>query len=280
MFRLLFSYLFFGALFLLRYNPLLPQTVQNRILPNPYYPQQAVGELRLNYYYDDSGRWVKFSDWIPYQQRKYRPRHLEDFYALVGLPHSYKVSEVKQDIYWLVQALTHKFRHPSHSLCKIESKEEYHKYRLLMFMHINKLIMRKFLRLASLYDKRNLTFHDLDFADDLERSFSIAQSYYKQAYPYWQLARNYAQQANQYRFELDLPTIETERFEIVRKELNYDRIIERHLYKVQAKLSATKSFLDKEGRPRPVKNAIQKDIEKMYDKGFTPQPLNMPKLSP
>lgn len=256
------------------------QTAVSRALPDPYYPQQPQGELRLNYYYDRTGRWVKFSDWIPFKQHKYEPRFLEDFYRLHGLPHHYNVAEVKLSIYWLVQALTHRFRHPRDALCKIETEAQYHKYRNLMFMHINLRIMRMFLRLGSLYDKRQLYFHDLDMADDLEISFLIARTYYKEAIKYWEQARKYAAVAGEYRFDLDLPTIETERHRINNGKLDYDRIIYLHLSRVESKLGMTKTFLDREGRPRPVKTAIQKDIESMYDGSFTPVPLAPPELDP
>ncbi len=257
------------------------QTINaNRILPDPYYPQKPTGGLRLNYYYDRTGRWVKFSDWIPFQRRKFVPHHLEDFYELYGLSHSYDAADIKESIYFLHQALLHKFRHPSRSLCKIKTKTQFHKYRLLLFMHINKKIMRMFLRLGSQYDKRKLYYHNLDFADDLEHSFLIARSYYKQARPFWQKAMVYARQAYQYPFILDIPTIESEAFQIIQKEIDYDRIIVRHIANVNKKLSVTKIFLDKEGRPRPVKSAIQKDIEKMYDKDFKPSPLAAPLVTP
>ncbi|MEQ9367293.1 MAG: hypothetical protein RIF32_23885 [Leptospirales bacterium] len=261
-------------------SPLYAQSAVARALPDPYYPQQPPGGLKLNYYYDRSGRWVKFSDWIPFQQKKWAPMHLEDFYQLYGLPHHYKTGEVKESIYFLVQALTHRFRHPRNALCKIENEQQYHKYRLLMFMQINLVIMRMFLRLGSLYDKRHLYFHDLDFADDLEISFLVARTYYTAARLYWKQAVNYAEQANEYRFELDLPTIESHRFNIVQGKLNFDRIIDRHLYRVEAKLETTTAFLDEEGRPRPVKNAMQKDLESMYDESFTPAPLGPPVLDP
>ena len=256
------------------------QSATRRALPDPYYPQQPQGELRLNYYYDRTGRWVKFSDWIPFKQHKYEPRFLEDFYRLYGLPHHYNVAEVKLAIYWLVQSLTHRFRHPRNALCKIETEAQYHKYRNLMFMHINLQIMRMFLRLGSLYDKRHLYFHDLDMADDLEISFMIARTYYRAAIPYWNQARKYAAVAGEYRFDLDLPTIESHRFQINNGELDYDRIIYLHLQRVNGKLGMTTAFLDQEGRPRPVKTAIQKDIEAMYDDNFTPAPLGPPVLDP
>ncbi len=256
------------------------QTALTRGLPDPYYPQQPQGELRLNYYYDRTGRWVKFSDWIPFKQNKYEPRFLEDFYRLSGLPHHYNVAETKLAIYWLVQGMTHRFRHPREALCKIETETQYHKYRLLMFMHLNLRVMRMFLRLGSLYDKRHLYFHDLDMADDLEVSFLVARTYYKEARKYWEQARKYSAEAGEYRFDLDLPTIESERFLINNGKLDYDRIIYLHLQRVEGRLGMTTTFLDQEGRPRPVKTAIQKDIEQMYDNTFDPAPLGPPVLEP
>jgi hypothetical protein len=256
------------------------QTALTRGLPDPYYPQQPQGEIRLNYYYDRSGRWVKFSDWIPFQQRKFEPMFLEDFYQLYGLEHAYNTPEVKESIYWLTQALTHRFRHPRGALCKIETEEQYHKYRLLMFMQINLMIMRMYLRLGSLFDKRHLYFHDLDMADDLEVSFLVARTYYREAIPYWNLAKRYAEEADRYRFELEMPNIENTRFQIRTGRLDFDRIIERHLYRVDAKLSLVDEFLDQEGRPRPVKTEMQRDIEGTYDSRFTPRPLDAPVLNP
>ncbi len=231
-----------------------------RILPDPYYPQQPTGNLRLNYYYDRSGTWVKFSDWIPFQKYKYVPKHLEDFYELYGLPNAYTEHHIKRNIYYLYEAMSHKFRHPSRSLCKIENEDEFHKYRLLFFMHINQLIMRSFMRLASQYDVVYLLDHDMDFADELETSFLIARSYYMQALPFWDEAVKYAQEASQYSFTLDLGGIESERYAIVRNELDYKRQIERHLNRLEEKLSVIKSFLDKEGRPKPVKKTIDKNF--------------------
>ncbi len=44
------------------------------------------------------------------------------------------------------------------ALIKIESEEEYSKYRNLMFMHINMLIMRDHMKIAARYDKRRIYF--------------------------------------------------------------------------------------------------------------------------
>lgn len=259
---------------------LYAQTARSRALPDPYYPQKPAGELKLNYYYDRTGRWVKFSDWIPFLQKKYVPRYFEDFYDLYHLPHHYNVPETKESIYFLAASLSTRFRHPRNALCKIETPEDDYKYRNLMHMHVNLLIMRMFLRLGSLYDKRHLYFHDLDHADDLEISFRIAQGYYMQAKPFWENAKRFAAAADEIKKELDLPAMEDERYKILNGRLDFDRIIALHLAKVNKKLEVTSAFLDDEGRPRPVKKRMQKDMEGMFDERFTSDPLSPPVLDP
>ncbi len=252
----------------------------NRALPNPFYPQVPQGELRLNYYYDRSGRWVKFSDWIPFRQRKYEPLHLEDFYQLYGLPMGYNTAEVKESIYFLVEALTHRFRHPGQALCRITTEAEHLKYRNLMFMHINLLIMRMYLRLGSLYDLRYLRYYNLDVADDLEVSFMVARTYYGQAVAYWNQAKQHALLAGEHRFMLDFPALESERFMIMRGKLDFAPIIQGHIDHVEKNLASTQQLLDREGRPRPVKVEMQNDILRMYDQDFPSDPLGPPVLSP
>lgn len=253
---------------------------ESKTLPDPYYPQHPSGELRLNYYYDRSGRWVKFSDFIPFKQKKFKPLFLEDYYLLFGLPMGYNVPEIQENIYFLYVSLISKFRHPSQSLCKIQTEEEFHKYRLLMFMEIHLLLTRMYLRLASLYDKRHLYFHDLDVSDDLEVSFLIARTYYNESLKYWILAKKYANEASQYGFTLDLGNIESHRFLIQTQKLDYERIIKRHLNRIESKLEMIAEFLEKEGRPRPVKEKMLEDIKKMYDDNFTYDPLEEPQLNP
>ncbi len=253
---------------------------ESMTLKDPYYPQHPTGELRLNYYYDRTGRWVKFSDWIPYKQKKFQPMFFEDYYLMYGLKIGYNVPELKENIYFLYMALSSKFRHPRNSLCKIQTEEEFHKYRLIMFMEVHLLIMRMYLRLGSLYDKRHLYFHDLDVADDLEVSFLIARTYYNEALKYWNIAKEYAKKASQYPFTLDLGTIESHRHDIINQDLDFERIIKRHLNRVETKLELVAQFLNQEGRPRPVKQKMLEDIKNMYDDNFTSDPFSEPVLNP
>lgn len=209
------------------------------------YSIHAEVDLDYNYEYEKNGPYTKFSDWIPYKLHKWEPRNLEDYYQLVGLRQHFGENDLRRDIYFLKLSLQKKFRHPKNALCEIESEEEYYKYRNLLFMHLNIRIMRSYMRLASLYDKRHLYFYNLDFAPELKESFNIAEGFYKEAIPYWDKAREHADKANEIPFDLDLGTLETERFEIVTGKLDYGYIINNHLERLKKKQLSVQAELDR-----------------------------------
>ena len=206
------------------------------------------GKLRLDYYYDQSEMYTKFSDWIPKRLHQWHPRNVEDFFLLYSLKQHYREEELRRNIFFLKIALKKRFRHPSQALCKITTKQEYHKYRLLIFMHLNLKIMRSYLRIGSLYDKRHLYFYNLDFADELKESFTIAEGFYKESLTYWKQAKKYARVASKYKFELDLGTLETIRYDIQKKELDYFKITSNHLKKLKQKQNTVENFLKKVNR--------------------------------
>ncbi|MCB1188883.1 MAG: hypothetical protein H7A23_05830 [Leptospiraceae bacterium] len=202
-------------------------------------------DINYNYHYNKSGPYTKFSDWVPYRLHKWEPKHLEDFYQLYGLTQHYNENELRKDIYFLKIGLRKKFRHPRNALCHIKNEKTYYKYRNLMFMHINLRIMRAYMRLASKYDKRHLYFYNLDFAHELKNSFKIANDFYNAALPYWKESKKYAENADQIVEEIDLGTIETERFEIMNKKLDFERIITDHLLRLDKKRQTVDEFLAK-----------------------------------
>src|SRR4030042_56619 len=107
----------------------------------------------------EKDKYVPFSDYIPQIRLHYQtvPHYLEDYYLLYGMQQYYNENSLRKNIARLKTALRCKFRHPSVALVKVETEQEYLKYRNLMFMHINMLIMRNYLTIASRYDKRNVS---------------------------------------------------------------------------------------------------------------------------
>ncbi|MEM7182505.1 MAG: hypothetical protein AAF518_16445 [Spirochaetota bacterium] len=198
-----------------------------------------------SYEYNDLSPRTKFSDWVPYRLNKWNPRFLEDYYQLYGLKLYYGENKLRKNIYFLKTGLRSRFRHPKHALCAVKSERGYHKYRLLLTMHLNMQIMRSYLRIGSLYDKRHLYFHNLDFAHELKKSFQTAISFYKQARPYWKEAQKHALAANQIRIDLDIGTVESERYDIATGKLNYDYIINTHIAKAEKKLDSVREYIIK-----------------------------------
>jgi hypothetical protein len=162
----------------------------------------------------------------------------------------YTENTLRTNIVRLETALNCKFRHPSKALVKISTKEEYYKYRNLMFMHINLLIMRSYLKIGARYDKRRIYWYDAEHAKMLEDSLKIANKYYNKALPYWKKVVKYAKQASTVKITTELGKFETERFTIISGELNFDRIIRTHIKRVKDKQAKLKKSMQTETASR------------------------------
>ncbi|MDY6970652.1 MAG: hypothetical protein SVR08_18660, partial [Spirochaetota bacterium] len=181
-------------------------------------------------YFNEKKKYTPFSDYIPKVRLHYKtvPHYLEDYYELYGMKQYYNENSLRMNIARLKTALNCKFRHPSQAIIKIKTKDEYLKYRRLMFMHINILIMRNYLKIASRYDMKKIYFYNLDFAQEISESLDIAEKQYKDALPYWTEIKNYAQSASRIKLTTDLGFIESERYSIITGEVNYGKIIKDH----------------------------------------------------
>lgn len=185
----------------------------------------------------DREKYVPFSDYIPRVRLHYQtvPHYLEDYYQLYGMKQYYNENSLRMNIERLKTALTRKFRHPSQALVKVETEEEYLKYRNLMFMHINLLIMRNHLKIAARYDKREIRFYHWDYAREISESLDMADTHYREALPYWDRVREYAGRASAVRITTDLGYIETERKKIMTGEIDFGKIISGYLGGIQSK---------------------------------------------
>lgn len=198
----------------------------------------AFGEdYQYDYFNEGNKKYVPFSDYIPKIRLHYKtvPHYLEDYYELYGMKQHYNENSLRMNIERLKTALRCKFRHPSMALVKIQSEKEYYKYRNLMYMHINLLIMRNYMRIASRYDQQKIHFYSGSFAKEINESFDIAGKYYREALPYWEEAVNYARKSSTVKITTDLGFIESERFSIIKGDLDYKKIINLHLAKIEKK---------------------------------------------
>jgi hypothetical protein len=198
---------------------------------------QAVAEDYQYQYFSEKKKYTPFSDWIPRVRLHFYtvPHYVEDFYLLYGLKQYYNENTLRRNIDRLSTALQCKFRHPSQALIQVTSEDEYLKYRNLMFMHINMLLLRDHLKIAARYDKRNIYFYSVDFAKDIRDSLDIAEKYYRDALPYWHEALKYARKASEIKITTDMGTVETERYNIIKGNTDFEKIIDTHITKVKKK---------------------------------------------
>ncbi len=201
-------------------------------------------DYQYQYFSEEKDTYVPFSDYIPRSRLHYKtvPHYLEDFYLLYGMKQYYNENSLRRNIDRLKFALTRKFRHPSMALARVESEQEYLKYRNLMFMHINILIMRNYLKIGSRYDKQKIYFYNDGFANEILDSLDTAEKLYREALPYWQDAKRYAEQASRIKLTTDLGHIESERFSIIRGDLDYGKIISTYLSKLDNKRNRLRSM--------------------------------------
>lgn len=196
-------------------------------------------------YFSERDEYVPFSDYIPKVRMHYYtvPHHLEDYYLLFGMKLYYNENSLRKNIDMLKTALNTKFRHPSEALVPVDTEDEYLKYRKLMFMHINIMIMRNYLKIGSRYDKKNIKFYDATFAKDINDSLDIARKMYQEAVPYWEEAKKYAEESSRIKITTKLSNIESERYRIITGDLDFQKIINSHMTKVNKKQEKLKNFI-------------------------------------
>jgi len=203
------------------------------------------GEDYQYQYFSEKDEYVPFSDYIPKVRMHYYtvPHYLEDYYLLFGMKLYYNENSLRKNIDMLKTALNSKFRHPSQALVKVDTEDEYLKYRKLMFMHINIMIMRNYLKIGSRYDKRNIKFYDATFAKDINNSLDIARKMYEEAIPYWEEAKKHADESSRIKITTKLSNIESERYRIITGDLDFKKIITSHISGVNKKQEKLKNFI-------------------------------------
>lgn len=197
-------------------------------------------DYQYQYFAGEKDKYVPFSDWIPqYRKHVYTvPHFLEDYYLLYGMKLYYDENSLQRNIEVLKTALQCHFRHPSNALVKVQSEEEYTKYRNLMFMHINMLLCRNYRMIGVRFDKQHIYFYDDSYAEDLLKSLDMAKDIYNEAIPYWLEAKKYAERASQIKITTDLGNIESERFSIMNGDTDMEKFIKRDIDNIEKEIKA------------------------------------------
>ena len=153
--------------------------------------------------------------------------YAEQFYKLYhsnlyAYPHDYN-----ENIRYLEKALSSDFVNPQNALARVETHEQWERYRYLFYMHVNLELVKQYRLLAAEYDKRVAYFYNAPWQKQNLESLDYAESYYRAALYYWDEALGWSAKA------WDLRRLEIERaqhwadlnYRIEYYDLDYGEII-------------------------------------------------------
>lgn len=169
----------------------------------------------------------------------------EQYYRLYHIHYIQYPDDSIENIYWLEQARKADFCNPLYALAKIPDQRHWEKYRYLFNMHIELKLIEQHLYLGAKYDKQVAYFYNAPWKHENLASLEIAETAYRAALAYWQTAKDWSSQAERLRF-VHLPEVqfwEDESWRIANGQLDYERIINRHLERI-ARLRAEFEAMD------------------------------------
>jgi len=166
----------------------------------------------------------------------YRLLYREQLYELYHV-HLYQYPErIAENIYWLEQALRADFANPLYALAHIKNKKEWEWYRIVFTMHINLKLVELYLRWGSKYMKFEAYFYNAPWKKQNLESLEKAEKLIRYAKVYWSEAKKYSTQAGIKKFKYlhiqEMQYWEDEHYRIQQGELDYEKIIDKHLRKL------------------------------------------------
>jgi hypothetical protein len=164
----------------------------------------------------------------------YMIMYKEQYYRLFHIHYNQYPDDTMENIFWLEQALKANFANPLYAVARIETEEQYEKYRYLFMMHLNLKMIEQYLYLANKYNKRHAYFYNAPWKEENLKSLELAESCFRTARYYWTEAASWAEKARDRRFRwMRLTNVEfweDEAYRIMElKTLDYGKTIEREL---------------------------------------------------
>ncbi len=167
----------------------------------------------------------------------YMVKYKEDYYKLFHVHYQQLPDDCIENIYWLEQAVKADFANPLYAKAKIRDEKDWEKYRYLFMMHLNLKLIEQHMRLGRVYDHQVARFYDAPWKDVYLDELKKAKSCYETALVYWKEAKVWAEKANVARFNFlfltDIQGWEDERERIGNGKLNYEKILNREITRVQ-----------------------------------------------
>ena len=167
----------------------------------------------------------------------YAISYKEQYYELYHIHYQQYPDDVMENIYWLERAVAADFANPQYALAHINDKDDWEKYRYLFMMHLNLKLVEQHMRLGRYWDKQVAYFYDAPWKDEYLRDLETTKSCYEAGLYYWEEAKLWAEKANQGKFQFlyltDIQNMEDECFRIDNGDLDYEKILQRELTRVQ-----------------------------------------------
>ena len=164
-------------------------------------------------------------------------------------------TEHKRNIFWLENCLKLPNIHPSQAIVVTNTWEEYVKYKILLRFHIHYLLTKEYVAWGWEYDKRDVTFYNIEWAKENKESFEIARSRYEIARYYWNETKKWANLAYSKPIHIGWEQIEDLNYEIVNGQFDYDydMIIDMRMQDLDRKIAIIDSYLEKADDSKNVK---------------------------
>ncbi len=166
----------------------------------------------------------------------------EQYYRLFHTHFQQYPDDVMENIYWLEKAVEADFCNPEYALSKIETKDDWEKYRYIFMMHLNLKLIEQHLRLGAKFDKQSVYFYDAPLREQYVTDLEKTKTCFEAGLYYWKEAKLWAEKASQKKFYfLNLDEIqnwEDERYRVINGDLDYEKIITRELDRVNGLLAA------------------------------------------
>ncbi len=151
----------------------------------------------------------------------------------------------RRNIFWLENCLNLPNIHPSQALVITNTWEEYVKYKKLLRFHIHFLLTKEYVDWGWQYDKRDVVFYNMEWAEELKESFEMAKSRYELARHYWEETKKWSDYAYSDRVHIGWEQIESLNYLIQTGQFEYDYgdIIDMRLAGIERKLNRIQEFM-------------------------------------
>ena len=174
----------------------------------------------------------------------------EEWYSLYRETYQQNSDEILQNMYYLEQSAKADFCNPQFALAKIENETQWEKYRYLFMMNVNLKLIEQHMRMARLFDKKKIYFYDVQYREEYLRNLEKAKVYYTACYAYWEEAKIWADKANMGKFNFmyltDVQKWEDDKSRIVNGKLNYQKILDREISRINKNIEELKALPEME----------------------------------